>query len=157
MWNFPLKWVINVMYNFIKHGQASKDLRFSKLIKITGRKNWVLLKALSNILKCKSVAKYQTQEKWKDECIIRFEHCTVIAKRFITFVSKTRFLSNKGCNIANMLLNMTLRRLRELETSSLSPNNVNSGLSVRGVLDKLMIMECNFLGLSFVLYVEHYD
>ena len=42
-------------------------LRFSRLIKMSGRKNRILLRARSNSLRCESDAEHQTEEQYSKQ------------------------------------------------------------------------------------------
>ena len=52
---------------------------------------------------------------------------------------------------------MTPRSFKELETSRVSPQNVNDGWSERVVLGLMIIIECVLLRLSFISHVERQD
>ena len=57
----------------------------------------------------------------------------------------------------NLLLSVTPRSIRDLDTSRLSPHEVKGGWDGQGVIDQLIVIECVLRVLSFIPHVEHHD
>ena len=75
---------------FYNHKQVIL-LRFSKLIKMSGKNNWTLLRARSNSSRCESDTEHQTGEQYSGQCKIKwFEYCIIIAKGLLTFANKNK-------------------------------------------------------------------
>ena len=78
--------VCKILCNIDKHAIF---LRFSRLIKISERKNRMLLRTRSNSFRCQSDADHQTWELHKarqNKCVEGFAYCIIIAKSLVTFM-----------------------------------------------------------------------
>ena len=76
---------------------------------MSGRKNQILLRALSNSFRCESGAEHKKGEQCSKQDKINAQKdldtaSFVIAKSLVAFANKANFLGNRRSNIANMLV-----------------------------------------------------